>query len=79
MSNGVTVTPQNVTHSTVTVSNPPACGGHMDLFDWWTVVFAALKVTGLADVSWYFVLAPLVVGLTLGFIKGFARGWAAKS
>ena len=47
----------------------------MGIFEYLTIIFIVLKLTGLVDFTWWQVFSPKIIGVSIALIEGIIEGF----
>lgn len=47
----------------------------LGIFEYLTIIFIVLKLTGLVDFTWWQVFSPKIIGISIALIEGMIEGF----
>lgn len=57
------------------MSSKPDTKYVMGIFEYLTIIFIVLKLTGLVDFTWWQVFSPKIIGVSIALIEGIIEGF----
>ena len=57
------------------MSSKPDTKYVMGIFEYLTITFIVLKLTGLVDFTWWQVFSPKIIGVSIALIEGIIEGF----